>query len=140
MTEYKRKLLNNGREIPLMGLGTHKLLSGTLLEVIYNSIKDGVRLIDNAPSYFNEMLVGEGIKKALKEKICKREDLVVISKIWINEREDPESAIKKTFTIFNWIIWIFIWIIGLQEKIIGKILKINLIVSLFMNFGQKWKN
>ena len=96
MTEYKRKLLNNGREIPYMGLGTHRLVDETIVDVIYNSIKDGVRLIDNDPRYRNEKYVGEGIKKALDEKICKREDLVIISKIWLNDREDPEKAIKNT--------------------------------------------
>ena len=96
MTETKRKLLNNGREIPYMGLGTHRLVDETIVDVIYNSIKDGLRLIDNAPRYKNEKKVGEAIQKAIKDKICTREDLVIISKIWLNDRENPEEAVKKT--------------------------------------------
>ena len=96
MNELKRKVLNNGKEIPLMGLGTHRILSKECVNVVYNSIKDGVRLIDNAPRYQNEKEVGEGIQKALTENICKREDLFIISKIWLNDREDPETAIKRT--------------------------------------------
>ena len=40
--------------------------------------------------------VGLGIKKAISEGIVKREDLFIISKIWINQRDDPEKALKRT--------------------------------------------
>jgi D-xylose reductase len=79
-----------------MGLGTHRIYTDECFKVVYNSIKGGVRLIDNAPRYQNEKEVGEGIKKALEENICKREDLFIISKIWLNDREDPEKAIRST--------------------------------------------
>ena len=46
--------------------------------------------------YGNEVKVGEGIKKALDEGICKREDLFIIGKIWLEEKEHPEEAIRGT--------------------------------------------
>ena len=90
----KRKKLNNGLEIPLMGVGTHRIEKAA--DVIYNSIKDGVRLIDTASRYGNEEDVGKGIKRALEEKICNREDLFVTTKIWPNDKGDPEKALKES--------------------------------------------
>jgi diketogulonate reductase-like aldo/keto reductase len=65
-------------------------------EVIYQSIKDGIRLIDTASIYKNEEEVGKGIKKAMDEKIVKREDLFIVTKMWINEKEDPEKALRSS--------------------------------------------
>ena len=103
----KRKKLNNGLEIPLMGLGTSRILTiddeKIPLEkrinpanVVYNAINNGVRLIDTAYKYGNERNIGNGIRKALNERICKREDLIIIGKVWIKFRKDPEKALKET--------------------------------------------
>ena len=50
LPEYKK--LNNGIEIPFIGLGTSRI--NDIIDVVYNSIKDGVRLIDTAFKYGNE--------------------------------------------------------------------------------------
>ena len=88
------KKLNNGMQMPLIGLGTSRI--NNIIDVIYNSIKDGLRLIDTAFKYGNETEVGQGIKKALDNGLCKREELFIIGKIWIADRNDPERAIKET--------------------------------------------
>ena len=88
------KKLNNGMNMPYIGLGTSRI--SNIVDVIYNSIKDGIRLIDTAFKYGNEEQVGEGIKKALDAGLCKREELFVIGKVWIADRNDPEKAIKET--------------------------------------------
>ena len=88
------KKLNNGMEMPFIGLGTSRI--NNIVDVIYGSIKDGMRLIDTAFKYGNEEDVGKGIKKALDDGLCKREELFVIGKIWIAYRNDPEKAIKET--------------------------------------------
>ena len=106
----KRLKLNNGLEIPIMGLGTTRLrnlddanksLKGDdrmkdVEEVVYSSIKHGTKLIDTASKYENEVEVGKGIKKAIDEGIVKREDLFVITKMWPDEKEDPEKALKQS--------------------------------------------
>ena len=89
-----KKKLKYGIEIPYVGLGTSRI--NNVVEVVYNSIKNGLRLIDTAVKYGNEVKVGEGIKKALDEGICKREDLFIIGKIWLEEKEHPEEAIRGT--------------------------------------------
>ena len=94
MADSSKKLkLNNGLLIPIIGLGTTGMKSE---EVVYQSIKDGTRLIDTASFYKNEVEVGNGIKKALNEGIIKREDLFVVTKVWADEKEDPEKALKNS--------------------------------------------
>ena len=89
-----KKRLKYGIEIPYVGMGTSRIQN--VEEAIYNSIKNGIRLIDTAFKYGNEEQVGKGIKKALDEGICKREDLFIIGKIWLEEKEHPEEAIRGT--------------------------------------------
>ena len=83
--------LNNGMKCPTIGIGAYPVKTE---DVVYQSIKDGVRLIDTASGYKNEDLVGKGIKKAIDEGIVKREDLFVITKISIEEKLDPEKALN----------------------------------------------
>ena len=90
----KTRTLNNGLEMPLIGLGSSRI--SNIVDVVYNSIKDGLRLIDTAFKYGNEAEIGEGLKKALNDNLCKREDLFIIGKIWIDDRRDPEAALKRT--------------------------------------------
>jgi diketogulonate reductase-like aldo/keto reductase len=90
----KTKTLNNGLEMPLIGLGSSRI--SNIVDVVYNSIKDGLRLIDTAFKYGNEEDIGKGLKKALDDGLCKREDLFVIGKLWIDDRNDPEKALKGT--------------------------------------------
>ena len=73
-------------KIPNIGIGTSHM--NNVEEVIYQSIKDGVRLIDTASKYENEEAVGKGINKAIEEGIVKREDLFIVTKFWINEKEE----------------------------------------------------
>ena len=81
--------LNNNFECPVIGLGTCNIKN--VEEVVYQSIKDGTRLIDTASKYKNEEEVGKGIKRAIEENIVKREDLFVVTKCWIEEKNDPEK-------------------------------------------------
>ena len=105
----KTRKLSNGLEIPLMGLGTSRILTiienegtpqekiiQTPADVVYHSIKSGVRLIDTAYKYGNEEYIGKGIKRALDEGICKREDLIIIGKVWLKFRKDPKKALEET--------------------------------------------
>ena len=88
------KPLKYSIKIPYIGLGTSRIKN--IVDVIYNSIRDGLRMIDTAFKYGNEEDFGKGIKKALDDGLCKREELFVIGKVWIASREDPKKAIKET--------------------------------------------
>lgn len=42
---------------------------------MYNAIKSGYRLFDGAMDYGNEKEAGEGVARAIKDGLVKREDL-----------------------------------------------------------------
>ena len=84
--------LNNGEKCPAIGLGTCRI--SNVEEVVYQSIKDGTRLIDTASRYKNEEQVGKGIKRAIDENIVKREDLFIVTKCWLSDKKDPEAALN----------------------------------------------
>ena len=86
-------ILNNGAEMPLLGLGS--FLQKDVEKVVYQSIKDGVRLIDTASKYECEKEVGKALKRVIEENIVKREDLFIVTKLWIEDKPNPEEAIKR---------------------------------------------
>jgi D-xylose reductase len=84
--------LNNGYYMPSFGLGTFNVKN--LEEIVYLSIKSGIRLFDTAFKYNNEKEVGLGIKRAINEGLVKREELFIISKIFTPMKHKVEEAIK----------------------------------------------
>lgn len=80
-------------KIPDIGLGTRK--DKTPPELVKAAIIDHkCRLIDTASFYENEVEVGEGIKAAA-EKVP-RSDLFVSSKVWNDEKDDVEGALRNS--------------------------------------------
>ena len=93
-TEPDYIILNNGLKCPLIGLGTALIKNEEDINVVCQSIIDGVRLIDIEPD--NEELVGRGINKAINDGIVKRTDLFVVTKLKLDEKENPELALRKS--------------------------------------------
>ena len=87
-------ILNNNKRCPAMGLGTALIKTEEDINIIYQSIIDGIRLIDVQPN--NEELVGKGIKKAIDEKKVRRENLFIVAKLELQDKDDPEKALRKT--------------------------------------------
>lgn len=85
--------LNNGTKAPLVGLGLWKIPNEVAADQVYQAIKQGYRLFDGATDYGNEVEVGQGIKKALDEGIVKRDELVIVSKLW-NSFHHPNNVVK----------------------------------------------
>ena len=83
--------LNNGIEIPNVGIGTFMLTPEQAENSVINSLKDGYRLIDTANAYENEKAVGRGIKASG----VNREDIFVSTKLWPSVYED-DTAVDKT--------------------------------------------
>jgi D-xylose reductase len=83
--------LNTGLKMPPLGLGLWKMDKSCCAQVVYDAIKTGYRLLDSACDYGNEQQTGEGIERALKDGLCKREDLFVVSKLW-NTFHRPEHV------------------------------------------------
>ncbi len=66
--------LNDGREMPLLGLGTWQLPDEDALALVRGAIEAGYRLIDTAALYRNERGVGQGVRGA--------EGVWVTTKLW----------------------------------------------------------
>lgn len=79
--ESKTVLLNSGYSMPINGLGTYSLLDDTCVESVKTALKDGVRLIDTAYMYKNEVEVGQAIRESMEELGIQREDIFVIHKV-----------------------------------------------------------
>ncbi len=70
--------LNDGYDMPLLGLGTFLLKPNDAEEAVYSAFKNGYRLIDTANAYSNERAVGRGIKRSG----VPREEIFLESKLW----------------------------------------------------------
>ena len=75
---YNKNLkLNNGVEVPQLGLGTWFIDDKQVASTIKEAVKLGYRHFDTAQAYGNEKGVGEGIRTCG----VAREDLFVVSKV-----------------------------------------------------------
>jgi diketogulonate reductase-like aldo/keto reductase len=77
--------------MPTMGFGTSGIYS---VEPFVNAIKNGYRHIDTAKRYENEQFIGEAIKITIAENIVKREDLFITTKLWHDNYDAPEDALR----------------------------------------------
>ena len=78
----KTVMLNSGYPMPIIGLGTWTLNDEQAENSVYAALKCGMRLIDTARYYGNEVGVGRGLQKGIDEGIVTREDVFITSKIY----------------------------------------------------------
>ncbi|KAL2809256.1 NADP-dependent oxidoreductase domain-containing protein [Aspergillus granulosus] len=83
--------LSSGYDMPIVGFGLWKVNNDTCADQVYEAIKAGYRLFDGACDYGNEVEAGQGVARAIKEGIVKREDLFIVSKLW-NSFHDGERV------------------------------------------------
>jgi diketogulonate reductase-like aldo/keto reductase len=74
-------LLNNGVEIPAIGLGVFQTPPDETADAVATALEVGYRHIDTAAAYFNETGVGEGIRRSGLD----RSELFVETKVWISD-------------------------------------------------------
>lgn len=86
--------LNNGMEIPTLGIGTFRIKSKDAEPAVEEALKLGYRLVDTANVYQNEVAVGKGIKNSG----VPREEIFLTSKIWPQDFKERKvkKAIQKT--------------------------------------------
>ncbi|MBP3840817.1 MAG: aldo/keto reductase [Bacilli bacterium] len=86
--------LNNGKEIPSVGLGTWLIDNDKVVDVIKTAVKLGYRHIDTAQAYENEEGVGLGIKKCG----IPRQELFITTKIRAEYKnyEDAKKSIDES--------------------------------------------
>lgn len=86
---------NNIMKLPPIGFGTYSLHGDKCSDAIYNALKMGYRLIDTASLYANEEATGCGVRRAVADGVCRREDVMVSTKLYPGEQyADPVPAIE----------------------------------------------
>lgn len=90
----KNYTLNNGVEIPKLGLGTWFIDDADAADAVRAAVATGYRHIDTAQAYGNERGVGEGIRTCG----VPREELFVVSKVAAEHKtyEEAKAGIDET--------------------------------------------
>ncbi len=86
------KTLNNGINMPQVGLGVWKIADEQAPETINIAIEKGYRLIDTAMIYQNE----RGVGKALAQTAVPRDELFITTKVW-----NADQGYDKTLRAFD---------------------------------------
>jgi methylglyoxal/glyoxal reductase len=84
--------LNNGVEIPYLGLGVYQSPPGRITQrIVRHALKIGYRHIDTAMVYGNETDVGT----ALRESGVRREEVFITTKLWNSSQVGYDSALQE---------------------------------------------
>ena len=89
--EVPKRLLNDGREIPALGLGTFGSDNYSAQEIagaVDFAVRNGYRHIDCASVYMNEAEIGEVLHNLISERVVTREELWITSKVWNDAHGD----------------------------------------------------
>ena len=85
--------LNNGIEIPRLGLGTYNITRKKDVDrAIHSALEAGYRLIDTAAAYYNEREIGE----AIKSSTVPREEIFITTKL-----DNSDHGYKSAFRAFE---------------------------------------
>jgi len=95
--------LNNGFDMPVLGLGTYKSNPGEVEKAVSCAIDIGYRHFDCAWFYGNEAEIGKALKEKINEGKVKREELFITSKLWSNfhAKEKVVPMLKETLAAFQ---------------------------------------
>ncbi len=80
--------LNNGVEMPVLGYGVFQVPPQEAEHCVSDALSVGYRLIDTAQAYFNE----EGVGEAVAKSGINREDLFLVTKVWISNNGEEKAA------------------------------------------------
>src|SRR5215213_6186990 len=73
--------LNNGVEMPAIGLGVFQTPPDVTTAAVEEALRLGYRHIDTAAAYFNEREVGEGVRRSG----IARDEVFLETKVWISD-------------------------------------------------------
>ena len=79
--------LSNGVEMPVLGYGVFQVNPEECERCVSDALRVGYRLIDTAQAYANE----EGVGKAWRKSGLKREELFLVTKVWISNAGEEKA-------------------------------------------------
>lgn len=108
----KNKILNNGVEMPCIGMGTYPLQNKAMTIAVLAATRFGYRAFDTAHAYGNEVCLGNALHEAYRKNGLQRTDIFITSKIgenldhgipdgkifyasYPNEKRDIKSIVSK---------------------------------------------
>jgi diketogulonate reductase-like aldo/keto reductase len=92
MTDGQKRILADGNEIPLLGLGVWQVENAQeCIDAVRWALELGYRHIDTAQAYGNEEAVGQGIR----ESGVAREDVFITTKFYPRNK-DPLAAVEQS--------------------------------------------
>ena len=74
--------------MPILGYGVFQVSPDECERCVSDALSVGYRLIDTAQAYFNE----EGVGRAWRKSGLKREDLFLVTKVWISNAGEEKAA------------------------------------------------
>ena len=80
--------LNNGVEMPTLGYGVFLVSPEECERCVSDALEVGYRMIDTAQAYQNE----EGVGNAWCKSGIKREDIFLVTKVWISNNGEEKAA------------------------------------------------
>lgn len=80
--------LSNGVKMPQLGYGVYQVSPSECERCVSDAISVGYRLIDTAQAYGNE----EGVGNAVRKSGVPREELFVVTKVWISNAGEEKAA------------------------------------------------
>ena len=94
--------LSNGVKMPQIGYGVYQVTPGECERCVSDALSVGYRMVDTAQAYANE----EGVGNAWKKSGIRREDLFLVSKIWISNygyeraKASIDESLRKLQTVY----------------------------------------
>lgn len=85
-------ILNDGRAMPQLGLGTYQIPDAQVGAVVRAGLDLGFRLVDTAALYHNERGVGEGLG---------HDDVWVTTKLWHDQHGDATAALDASLALLG---------------------------------------
>lgn len=98
-TKVPQITLNTGDKVPCVGLGTFgsdRFDADEVSNAVAGAIRAGYRMIDCAACYGNEKEIGKVIADALKEGVCERKDMYIMTKVWNDMHRHCEESARQS--------------------------------------------
>ena len=84
----KELILSNGVSMPMLGYGVFLVSPEECERCVTDALNVGYRMIDTAQAYQNE----EGVGRAIKKSGIPREDIFLVTKVWISNAGEEKAA------------------------------------------------